>query len=183
MIFHSSLSDGKSPQDSWNLLSILAVLSNVVVWMVSTSPTISKSSSPFSNPLVTALNVPITSGIIVTGMSHSCFNSRARSSYLSFFSHFFRFILWSVGTANSTILQFLFSLCWLILGLVFWPRLGDPCVCQSLFFLLTLLSFLFHISVSNKVSLSLPETFQYSSWSKQCYNLDYLHLSSYFQVI
>ena len=40
MVFHWSLSDSKSPQVSRTLHSILAVLNNVVVWMVSTrSPT------------------------------------------------------------------------------------------------------------------------------------------------
>ena len=56
MVFHWSLSDSKSPQVSRTLLSILAVLNNAVVWMVSTRPPTSKSSSPFSNPLVTVLN-------------------------------------------------------------------------------------------------------------------------------
>ncbi len=101
--FHRSLSDSKSPQVSRTLLSILAVLNNVVVWMVSTRPPTSKSSSPFSNPLVTVPSAPITIGIIVTCMLHSFFNSLARSRYLSFFSHSFSFILWSAGTAKSTI--------------------------------------------------------------------------------
>ena len=48
MVFHWSLSDSKSPQVSRTLLSILAVLNNAVVWMVSTRPPTSKSSSPFS---------------------------------------------------------------------------------------------------------------------------------------
>ena len=48
MVFPWSLSDIKSPQVSRNLLSILAVLNNVVVWMVSTRPLTSKSSSPFN---------------------------------------------------------------------------------------------------------------------------------------
>ena len=108
MIFHWSLSDSKSPQVSRALLSILAVLYNAVVWMVSTRPPTSKSSSPFSNPLVTVPNAPITIGIIVTCMFHSFFNSLPRSRYLSFFSHSFSFILWSAGTAKSTILQVLF---------------------------------------------------------------------------
>ena len=84
MVFHWSLSDSKSPQDSRTLLSILAVLNNAVVWMVSTRPPTSKSSSPFSNPLVTVPKAPITIGIIVTCMFQSFFNSRARSRYLSF---------------------------------------------------------------------------------------------------
>ena len=71
--FYWSLSDSKSPQVSRTLLSILAVLNNAVVWMVSTRPPTSKSSSPFSNPLVTVPNAPITIGIIVTCMFYSFF--------------------------------------------------------------------------------------------------------------
>ena len=110
MVFHWSLSDSKSPQVSKTRLSILAVLSNAVVWIVSTRPPTSKSSSPFNYPLVTVLNAPITIGTIVTFMLHSFFNSLARSRYLSFFSPSIRFILWSAGTAKSTILQILFLL-------------------------------------------------------------------------
>ena len=131
MVFHWSLSDSKSPQVSWTLLSILAVLNNVVVWMVSTSPLTSKSSSLFSNPLVPVPNAPITIGITVICIFYSFFNSLARSRYLSFFSHSFSFILRSVGTAKWTILLVLFFFCWLLLSLVFWPRLGDPCICRS----------------------------------------------------
>ena len=89
-------------------LRILAVLSNAVVWIVSTRPPTSKSFWPFNNPLVIVPNAPITIGTIVTFMFHSFFNSLARSRYLSFFSLSFRFILWSAGTAKSTILQILF---------------------------------------------------------------------------
>ena len=87
MVFHWSLSDSKSPQVSTTLLSILAVLNNAVVWMVSTRLPTSKFSSPFSNPLVTVSNALITVGIIVTRMFHSFFNSLARSRYLYLFSH------------------------------------------------------------------------------------------------
>ena len=107
MVFHWSMSDSKSPQVSRTHLCILAVLSNAVVWIVSTRPPISKSSSSFNNPLVTVPNAPNTIGTIVTFMFHSIFNSLARSRYLSFFSLSFRFILWSAGTAKSTILQIL----------------------------------------------------------------------------
>ena len=106
MFFHWSLSNSKSLQVSRTRLRILAVLSNAVVWIVSTSPSTSKSSRPFNNPLVIVPNAPITIGTIVTSMFHSFFNSLARSRYLSFFSLSFRFILWSAGTAKSTILQY-----------------------------------------------------------------------------
>ena len=112
MVFHWSLSDSKSPQVSRTLLSILAVLNNTVVWMVSTRPPTSKSSSTFSNPLVTVPNAPITIGIIVTCMFHSFLSSLARSRYLS---HSFSFILWSAGTAKSTILQVLFFFFFLLI--------------------------------------------------------------------
>ena len=65
MVFHQSLSDNKSPQVSRNLLCILVVLNNVVVWTVSTRPPTSKSSSPFNSPLVTLQSAPITIGIII----------------------------------------------------------------------------------------------------------------------
>ena len=85
--FYWNLSDSKFPQVSRILLSILAVLINAVVWMVSTRPPTFKSSSHFNNPLVTVPKAPITIGIIVTFMFHNFFNSLARSRYLSFFSH------------------------------------------------------------------------------------------------
>ena len=110
MVFHWSLSDSKSPQVSRTRLRILVVLSNAIVWIVSTRPPISKSPRPFNNPLVIVPNAPITIGTIVTFLFHSFFNSLARSRYLSFFSLSFRFILWSAGTAKSTILQILFFL-------------------------------------------------------------------------
>ena len=83
---------------------LLADLNNIVIWMVSTRPVISKPSSPCTNPLVTVPRVPIPIGIIITFMFHSFFNSLARSRYLSLFSHSFNFTLWSVRTAKSTLL-------------------------------------------------------------------------------
>ena len=69
--FHGSLSDSKSYQVSRTLLSILADLNNVVVWMVTTRPLISMSSSLFNNPLVTVQRAPIIIGINVTFMFYS----------------------------------------------------------------------------------------------------------------
>ena len=110
MVFHWSLSDSRSPQVSRTLLSILAVLSNAVIWIVSTHLPTSESSRPFNNPFNIVPKAPITIGTINTFMFHRFFNSLARSRYLSFFSHSFRFILWSTGTAKSTIFQILFFL-------------------------------------------------------------------------
>ena len=107
MVFHWSLRDSKSPQVSRTRFRILAVISSAIVWIISTRPPTSKSSRPFNNPLVIVPKAPITIGTIVTFMFHSLFNSLARLRYLSFFSHYFRFILWSAGTTKSTILQIL----------------------------------------------------------------------------
>ena len=130
MVFHWRLSDSKSPQVSRTLLSILAVFNNAVVWMVSTQPPTSKSSSPFSNPLVTVPKAPITIGFIVTFMFHSFFISLGRSRYLSFFSHSFSFILWSAGTAKWTILLILFFLLIIIRSSLL-AEIRRSCVCQS----------------------------------------------------
>ena len=104
MIFHCILRDSKSPQVSRTLLSILAVLNNAIVWMVSTRLPTVKSPSSFNNALVTVPKPPITIGIIVTFMFHSFFNSLGKLRYLSYFSHFFSFmlfilliIIWSSG--------------------------------------------------------------------------------------
>ena len=129
MVFLWSLSDDKS-QVSRTLLSILADLNNAVVWIVSTSPVFSKSSSPCTNPLVKVPRAPTTIGIIVTFMCYSFFNPLARSRYLSLFLHSFNFTLWSTGIAKSTILQVL-SFLLIIICLVVWPRLGDPFVFQN----------------------------------------------------
>ena len=92
----STLADGfpldcEWQQFSWTLLSILADLNNAVVWMVSTRPRISKSSSPSTDPLVTVPSALITIGIIVNFLFHGFFSSRARSKNLSFFSLSFSF--------------------------------------------------------------------------------------------
>ena len=131
MVFHWGLSDRKSPQVSRTLLSILAVLNNVVVLMVSTRPPTSKSSSLFSNPLVTVPNAPITIGIIVTFMFHSFFQFPSKVEVLILLFTFFSVLFCGQpGQQSRQFCQFS-SFCWLLLGLVFWPRLGDPCVCQT----------------------------------------------------
>ena len=66
MVSHRSLSDSKSPKVSRTLLNILDDLDKAVVWMVSTGPLISKSSSPCTNLLVTVPRAPITTDITVT---------------------------------------------------------------------------------------------------------------------
>ena len=131
MVFRWSLSDSKFPQVSRTLLSILAVLSNDVIWIISTCPPTFKSPRPFNNPLVIVLKEPITIGTIITFMFHTIFNSLARSRYLSFFFTFFQ--SYSVVSRDSKVDNLANSLFFFFFVVDFyqvWPRLGDRRVCQ-----------------------------------------------------
>ena len=108
MVFHWSLSDSKSPQVSRTRLSILAVLSNDVVWIVSTRPPTSKSSRPFNNPLVTVSNAPITIGTIVTFMFHSFFQFSSKVEVLILLFTFLQ--IYSVVRRDSKVNSFADSL-------------------------------------------------------------------------
>ena len=92
-------------------------LSNAVIWMVSILPLSFNYSSLFSKPLGVVPSSPNTIGTTNTFMYHSLLSSLARSNYLSVFSLSLIFILWSAGTAKSTIRQvlifFLFSFLYL----------------------------------------------------------------------
>ena len=125
MVFHWSLSDNKPLQVSRTLLSILADLNNAVVWMVSTCPLISKSFSPYDNPLEIVPSAPITIGNTVIFMFYDFL------------------VLWqSLGNLSFCFLLFLLSgslrqqvhcfFCWLSLGLVVSPKLDDLFVSQGI---------------------------------------------------
>ena len=188
MVLPWSLSDIKSPQVSRACLRILAVLSNAVVWIVSTRPPISKSSTPFNNPLVIVPNPPITFGTIVTFMFYCFFNSLARSRYLSFFSLSFRFILWSAGIAKSPILQIFFFLLLIIMrsGLLAGIKWSVCIWLLLLLLLLLLLAIADSFSLKSewqKVSSSLQDSSKYSGSSQKCCSLDGLHSSANLQVL
>ena len=111
--FKSALADALSLEFEWHevsssFLNSQPKLNNAVVWMVSTRPFVSKSSSPFINPSVTAPKAPIIIGINVTSLFHSFFNSLARSRYLSFFSLSFNFNLCSPGQQSPKFCEFPF---------------------------------------------------------------------------
>ena len=108
MVFHWSLSDSKSPQVSRTRLRILAILSNAVVWIVSTRPPTSKSSRPFNNLLVTVPNAPITIGTIVTFMFHSFFQFSSKVEVLILLFTFFQ--IYSVVRRDSKVDNFADSL-------------------------------------------------------------------------
>ena len=109
--FNWRLNDSKTPQVSRTLLSILAVLNNAAVWMVSTRPPSSKSS--FNNPLVSVPKAPITIGIIVTFMFYSLFflfSSKVEVLILRF--TFFQF--YSVVSRDNKIYNFASSPCFVV---------------------------------------------------------------------
>ena len=108
IVFHCSLSDDKPCQVSKTLLSILADLSNAVICIVSTRPFIYKSSNFFYQSLSDCTETTNYSWYNRHFYVPEFFYSLSRSRYLSYFSLSFIFTLW---TANSTILQVLFF-CW-----------------------------------------------------------------------
>ena len=96
-LFTSALDHGLSLESEWLQVSSSPGLF-LVFWPFSTmqsfgwSPLVRqlpKFSSPFSNPLVTVPNAPITIGIIVTCIFHSFFNFLARSRYLSYYYYYY----------------------------------------------------------------------------------------------
>ena len=92
MVFHRSLGDTQSPQVSRTLLSILAYLNNVVVWIVSTCTLISKSSNPITKPLGSVLSASTIIVIIVTLLFYRFFLLwQSPGIYLSTQFHLFLF--------------------------------------------------------------------------------------------
>ena len=139
--FTSVLADGFSQEVEWQQVSttrlrILAVLSNAVVWIVSTRPPTSKSSRSFNNPLVIVPNAPITIRTIVTFMFNGFFQFSSKVEVLILLFTFLQ--IYSVVRRDSkvdsfacSLFFFFFFFCWLLWGLVFWPGLVDPFVCLS----------------------------------------------------
>ena len=130
-VFHiRSLCDSKSSEIFGTLLTILIYLSNALVWMVSTRPFISKSTSLFINLSIIVPRAPITIGIIVTFMFH-IFSTLLEGPSIFPSFHFFQF--YSVVSQDINVHNVASSLFLLLLlyGLVVWLRLGDPFVCQN----------------------------------------------------
>ena len=128
MVSHWSLSDSKSPQVPRTLISILPDLNNTIVWMISTCPLISMSSNPCTNPSVTVQIAPITICITVTFMFYS-FSIPWQGPGTNFSFRFLSILL--CGQPKQQNPQFSKLFCWVLLGLVAWPRLGDPFVSQN----------------------------------------------------
>ena len=136
MISHWRLRDYKSPKVSKTLLRTQPDLINRDVWKVSTYPQIFKTYSPFTKYLGIALNPPTTFSITATFMVYlfqlSC-KVWLLISLLAFFH--FVFMICHISASYSYSLSLSLSLLWrgfdLSLGLVVWPRSGDPFVSQN----------------------------------------------------
>ena len=128
IVFHGSLSECKSSQASRTLHSILADLNNAIVWIVSSRFLISKSSSLSTNPLVTVPTHQLQ--MLSPSLSFSIDFSILLQSPGIHLSFRFSFTLWLSKTLKSTIRILRFFCCWLLLGLVVWPRLDDPFVSE-----------------------------------------------------
>ena len=114
MVFLLSLSDCKCPHVSRTRLRILAVLSNAVIWIVSTRPQTFKSSRPFNNPLVNVPKAPITIGTIVTFMFLSFFQFSSKVEVLILLFTFLQ--IYSVVSWDSKVDSFANSLfCFLLI--------------------------------------------------------------------
>ena len=109
MVSHWSLSNTKSPQVSRTLLSIQADLNSALVWMVSTRPLIYKSSSHYTNPLVTSKT---TNHNWYHNHFHvpQFFQFSRKVQVLIFFSLSFSFTPWSAGQQNPLFRKFSFFL-------------------------------------------------------------------------
>ena len=104
MLFYGGLSDSKSPQVCWILLSILADLTNAVVWIVSTRLVILQSFYQSFGDCIKSTNYS----------RYNChfhvpqfFQFLSNIEALILFRHSSNFTLWSAGTRKSTILQVL----------------------------------------------------------------------------
>ena len=152
MVFHWSLSVGNFPQVSRTLLNILAVLNNVVVWMVYTRPPTSKSSSPLHSTIFPALEQSL--GIC-----------------LSF--HFLSVLTCCQPERQSPLLDRFSFFCWLSQDLVVLLRLSDSYVsqqprefCASLFFGTDSGLCIYHLFVwSNLTFLHNPQWITFSAKS------------------
>ena len=94
--FESALTGSLSQEFEWqqvssSLLNILTDLSNAVVWIVSTRSLISKSSSPFTDPLMIVPRTSITICITVTFMFHSFFQFPGKVQIFTLLFTFFQF--------------------------------------------------------------------------------------------
>ena len=118
VVFNWSLSDSESPLVTRTLLSILADPNNAVLWIVSTRPFISESSTFFINPLVTVPWPPIIIGINATFTCHS------------FFQFPSKVLILLSGQPGQQIQQFC-KFYFFVDYYKVWPRLSDAFGCQN----------------------------------------------------
>ena len=125
--FHWNPNDSKSTQLSKTLLNILANLRRILVSMASILPLIS-SSQFFSRFFGIFTRFSALIDITVTFMFHKDFYLSSKDQvFIQFFCFTFTLISWNWEVYE--LISFLSSY-WLQLGLIFWPGLAEPFVCQ-----------------------------------------------------
>ena len=135
MVFHWSLSD----RNLLKSLSILADLKDARVWMFSTHPLISKSSSPFINLLVTVLRAPVTICINITFMFQGFFQYRWKVkvfALLFIFIQFYSMVNWDKKVHNFASSLFLLLIimrsgCLTKIRWPVWDSKSQRCLCVS----------------------------------------------------
>ena len=103
-MFHWRLNDCQFSQVPGTLLSILAILNNAVVWIISIRPPISNCSCSFPKLLGTVPSAPIATSITVILIFHSFLSSSARPKYLSLSFRFLFFFFGPLRRQNSLFL-------------------------------------------------------------------------------
>ena len=126
IVSFGSLSDSKSPQVYRTLLNILPDLNNIVVWMVSSCPLISKSSRPFYQAF----------GYCSQCTNSHCYDYHLQMTVIPYFLlsgkvlvpialfDFFYFYSGLSVRQSQLISRYSFFIYWLSLGLVVWPGFG-----------------------------------------------------------
>ena len=150
MVFHCSLSDSKSPQVSQTFLSILAVLNNAVVWMVSILLIFTPfrvfhtcvslrfltgvlvTASLFKSPGLFSVFWPILIILCVVWMVSTCSISKSSSSSSSYYYYYYYYYYFTpFRVFHTSISWWFFTRAWVTASFfkspglfsVFWPIL------------------------------------------------------------
>ena len=129
MVSYWSLSDSKSSQVFRILFSILADLSNVIVWMISTRPLMSMSCRPFINLSVTVTRASTCINVIFMFYRFFQFPSKVEVFIVIFTDSILLF--GHPGQLIPQICNIFFFVCLLLSGLVVCSGLGDLFACQN----------------------------------------------------
>ena len=179
MVFHWSLSDSKSPQVSRNLLSILAFLNNVVVWMVFTRPLISKSPKSTNHDCYDChFHVPqcfqFPNNVLVLILLLFCGQPVQQCPQICKFPFLLFSIIIRSGLHSGVYVRHSPEQ---MLGC------GYTIIIIIIIFIIIIIIYSFDSFSYEQFSSDFQDSSQYSGRPQQCSSLDSLPSSSYFQII